>query len=135
MSSPSRRGTIAGSVGLILALAAGVGPGRVLQAQTKREFHVSAHKYGFVVDGQSTPRIEVQQNDVVRITFSADDIAHSFTIDEYRIAKRAEPGKPVTFEFIADTLTNGPVVFYCNLAIDPGCKKMRGEFVVTRKNP
>src|ERR1019366_1484060 len=135
MLSPSHGRAIAGGFGLLVLVAAGFGLGTAVGAQTKREFHVSAHKYAFVVEGQATPRIEVQQDDVVSITFSADDIPHSFTIDEYRIAKRAEPGKPVTFEFRADKVTNGPVVFYCNLAIDDGCKKMRGEFIVTKRQP
>ena len=135
MSSPSRHRVIAGGLGLLLSVVAGLGLGTVAGAQTTREFHVSAHKYAFVVEGQPTPRIEVQQGDIVQITFSADDIPHSFTIDEYRIAKRAEPGKPVKFEFRADKVTDGPVIFYCNLTLDDGCRKMRGELVVTKRHP
>jgi heme/copper-type cytochrome/quinol oxidase subunit 2 len=88
-----------------------------------REFDVSARRYAF------TPaRLEVQQNDLIKIHFSAEDIAHSFTIDEYRIAKRAAAGGTVTFEFRADQL--GTFRYYCNLAIDDGCRKMSGELVV-----
>jgi heme/copper-type cytochrome/quinol oxidase subunit 2 len=132
MPSTSSNRTIAIGAALLIVVTAALCLERSAAAQTKRAFNVSAHRYAFVVSGQATPRIEVQQGDVVQITFSADDIPHSFTIDEYRIAKRAEPGHPVTFEILADKLTNGPVVFYCNLAIDDGCRKMRGEFVVTR---
>jgi cytochrome c oxidase subunit II len=85
---------------------------------------VSAHKYAF------TPaRLEVRQDDLVRVTFSTDDIPHSFTIDKYRIAKRVEPGKPIVFEFRADQPGRFPI--YCNLATDEGCRKMIGELVVT----
>ncbi len=113
-----------------LALAVALGTG--FRQQDRRTFSVSAHKYAFVVDGHDGPaRIEVQQNDLVQITFSADDIPHSFTIDNYRIAKRAEPGKPVTFEFRADQVGTCP--FYCNLAIDDGCRKMTGELVVVKR--
>jgi heme/copper-type cytochrome/quinol oxidase subunit 2 len=115
---------------LCLALALTLGTG--FRQQEHRNFGVSAHKYAFVVDGHSGPaRIEVQQNDLVEITFSADDIPHSFTIDKYRIAKRAEPGKPVTFDFRADQI--GTCVFYRNLTIDDGCRKMMGELVVTKR--
>lgn len=57
------------------------------QAPTVRDFSVAAHKYAF-----SPSRIDVRQGDIVRVTLSAEDIAHSFTVDEYRIAKRAAPG-------------------------------------------
>ena len=38
------------------------------------------------------PRLEVDQNDLVKITLTSADIAHSFTVDGYRIAKRVGPG-------------------------------------------
>ena len=91
-------------------------------------FTVAARKYSF-----SPARIEVQENDLVRITLEAEDIPHSFTVDEYRIAKRAAPGQPVVFEFRADRVGTFP--FYCNLSIDEGCRKMRGEIVVRAKQP
>lgn len=96
-------------------------------AQTKREFTVDAKKYKF-----EPAHIEVDEGDVVRITLIADDIPHSFTIDNYRIAKRSEPGKSVTFEFLADHA--GTFRFYCNLMLDDGCRKMSGELVVRKKH-
>ncbi len=93
------------------------------QAPTVRDFSVAAHKYAF-----SPSRIDVRQGDIVRVTLSAEDIAHSFTVDEYRIAKRAAPGQPVTFEFRADR--PGTFRIYCNLRQDDGCKDMIGELVV-----
>lgn len=93
------------------------------QAPTTRDFTITARKFAF-----SPTRIEVRQGDIVRITLQADDIAHSFTIDDYRIAKRAAPGQPVTFEFRADRA--GTFRFYCNLKQDDGCKDMVGELVV-----
>jgi cytochrome c oxidase subunit 2 len=93
------------------------------QAPTRRDFSVSARKYAF-----SPNRIEVRRGDIVRITVQAEDIAHSFTVDEYRIAKRAAPGQPVTFEFSADQ--PGTFRIYCNLRQDDGCKDMVGELVV-----
>ena len=102
--------------------------GLMVRAQEggERIFTVAAHKYAF------TPaRIDVQQDDLVRVTFSTDDIPHSFTIDKYRIAKRVEPGKPIVFEFRADQPGKFPI--YCNLTADDGCRKMIGELVVTRR--
>jgi heme/copper-type cytochrome/quinol oxidase subunit 2 len=93
------------------------------QGPTTRTFAVAAHRYTF-----NPPRIEVNQDDLVRITLNADDIAHSLTIDAYRIAKRAHPGQAVTFEFRADQAGTFP--YYCNLQLDDGCRRMRGELVV-----
>lgn len=97
------------------------------RVQGRREFTVDAKKYKF-----EPARLEVEEGDLVRITLIAGDIPHSFTIDSYRIAKRGEPGKPVTFEFLADHA--GTFKFYCNLMIDDGCRRMSGELVVKKKS-
>jgi heme/copper-type cytochrome/quinol oxidase subunit 2 len=70
----------------------------------------------------------VQKDDLVKITFTAADIAHSFTLDSYRIAKRAGAGQTVVFEFRADQ--TGTFPFYCNLTQDDKCRQMKGELVV-----
>jgi cytochrome c oxidase subunit 2 len=107
--------------GVIICAAAAAG------AQSKREFAVHAKRFAF-----SPQRIEVAQDDMVKVTFTADDIAHSFTIDGYRIAKRAEAGQTVTFEFRADQ--PGTHRIYCNLSNDDGCRRMHAELVVRAKN-
>jgi len=96
-------------------------------AQGKHEVAVRASNYAFV-----PARIQVVQDDVVKVTFTADDIAHSFTIDEYRIAKRADAGQTVTFEFRADR--PGTHRIYCNLANDDRCRRMHGELVVRARD-
>ncbi|MDQ3070377.1 MAG: cupredoxin domain-containing protein [Acidobacteriota bacterium] len=107
---------------LIVAAALGLTAG-MLFAQSKREFDVHARRFAFTPD-----RLEAAQDDMVKITFTADDIAHSLTIDAYRIAKRAEAGQTVMFEFRADK--PGSHRIYCNLTIDDGCRRMHGELVV-----
>ena len=93
------------------------------QGPTVKPFSVGVHRFAF-----DPPRIEVNQDDLVKIDLHTDDIAHSLTIDEYRIAKRASPGHPVTFEFRADR--PGTFRYYCNLQIEDGCRQMHGELVV-----
>lgn len=95
----------------------------VTQDSVRHSIEVIARRYEYSPD-----RIEVQENDLVKITFSTEDIPHSFTIDEYRIAKRATPGSPVVFEFRADRV--GSFRFYCNLTAEEGCRRMHGELVV-----
>jgi heme/copper-type cytochrome/quinol oxidase subunit 2 len=93
------------------------------QEPTVRTWQVAAKRYRF-----EPARIEVFQDDLVKVELRTEDIAHSFTIDSYRIAKRVGPGRPVTFEFRADQ--PGTFPFYCNLQLDEGCRQMRGELFV-----
>ena len=112
---------------LVLGVTFGVLAAFAQESGREQKFSVSAHKYDF-----SPARIEVQQDDLVRITLTSEDIPHSFTVDKYRIAKRVEPGKTVVFEFRADQPGRFPI--YCNLSIDEKCREMHGELVVTARN-
>ena len=89
----------------------------------QRSFTVVARKYAF-----EPARLEANLDDLVRVTLSSPDIAHSFTIDAYRIAKRVGGGQTVTFEFRADQ--PGAFRIYCNLRQDEKCREMHGELVV-----
>jgi heme/copper-type cytochrome/quinol oxidase subunit 2 len=93
------------------------------QGPTAKPFAVRVRRFAF-----APARIEVNQDDLVKIELSTEDIAHSLTIDAYRIAKRVGPGHPVIFEFRADRAGTFP--YYCNLQIEDGCRRMRGELVV-----
>jgi heme/copper-type cytochrome/quinol oxidase subunit 2 len=89
----------------------------------QRSFSVTARKYAF-----EPARLEANLDDLVRVTLSSGDIAHSFTIDAYRIAKRVGGGQSVSFEFRADQ--PGTFRIYCNLKQDERCRDMHGELVV-----
>jgi cytochrome c oxidase subunit 2 len=110
-----------GAVVVLLVAAAASVPAHAQGAS--RDFTVVGNKYAF-----EPSTIAVDRNDVVKITFSASDIAHSFTIDSYRISKRAGAGQSVTFEFRADQ--PGTFEYYCNLTQDEKCKGMKGRWVV-----
>jgi heme/copper-type cytochrome/quinol oxidase subunit 2 len=88
-----------------------------------RDVPIEGNNFAF-----SPARIEVQQDDLVKVTFTAADMPHSFVIDAYRIVKRAGAGQTVVFEFRADK--PGTYTYYCNLQKDDRCRKMRGELVV-----
>ena len=89
----------------------------------QRTFTVVARKYAF-----EPVRLEANVDDLVRVTLSSPDIAHSFTIDAYRIAKRVGGGQTVTFEVRADQ--PGTFRVYCNLKQDERCREMHAELVV-----
>ncbi|HVL67351.1 MAG TPA: hypothetical protein VM364_08815 [Vicinamibacterales bacterium] len=112
-------GSVTGFIAAVVLLgspAAGASQGTV------REFTVRGDQFAF-----SPARLEVQKDDIVKVTFTAVDMPHSFTMDgAYRIAKRAGAGQTVTFEFRA----SGSERFYCNLSQDERCGRMHGELVV-----
>ena len=114
-----------GAGGLLLA---GPAMGRLFAQDppNRREFTIVAKDFRY------TPaRIEVTQGDLVKLTIRSEDIAHSFTIDEYRIAKRVPAGGSTTFEFQADR--PGTFPFYCALTSEPGHRMMHGELIVRAK--
>ena len=113
---------------LLLCVPAGVG----VVAQTKRDFNVSAKKFRFTVSGTDAQEIRVSQDDLVRITLSSEDIPHSFTLPDYRIQKRVEPGREVIFEFRAEKV--GRFEFYCSMTSD-GCRErgMVGALIVVAR--
>ena len=90
------------------------------QSPNRREFVMKAKDYQF------TPaRLEVLQDDLVKVTIQSEDLAYSFTIDEYRLSKRIPAGGSTTLEFRADQA--GTFAFYSNMT---GQAKMRGELIV-----
>jgi heme/copper-type cytochrome/quinol oxidase subunit 2 len=108
---------------LVLLGAGAVQSGSAQDAPSRREFSVKAQNYAY-----NPANLAVQRNDVVKVLFHAEDIPHSFTVDAYRIAKRAAAGQTVVFEFHADQPGTFPI--YCNLTADQRCKEMHGELVV-----
>jgi heme/copper-type cytochrome/quinol oxidase subunit 2 len=118
---------------LVAALVTLVATGATAVEQSKREVTVVGRKYTYEITDASDTAIRVRVDDLVNVTFSVSDIAHTFTIsdDHYRIDRRAEPGKPVTFVFRASDA--GEFEIRCTLSIDARCaKEMRGKLIVTK---
>jgi nitrous-oxide reductase len=115
-----------GAGGLLLLAGPAMGRLSAQEPPNRREFTIVAKDFRY------TPsRIEVTQDDLVKLTVRSEDIAHTFTIDEYRIVKRVAAGGSTTFEFRADRAGTFP--FYCNLTGEAGHQMMHGELVVRGK--
>jgi cytochrome c oxidase subunit II len=93
------------------------------QERPPQEITIKGDHFAF-----SPAEIVVHRDDLVKITFTAVDMPHSFTLDGFRIAKRAAAGQTVTFEFRADR--PGSHDYYCNLSHDDRCRQMKGRLVV-----
>ncbi len=96
------------------------------QAPNRREFSINARDYVF-----SPTRLEVTQNDLVKLTVESADIAYGFAIDQYKISRRVPPGGKTVIEFRADEA--GTFSYYSNMTSDDRHTKMRGERVVRRR--
>jgi hypothetical protein len=96
------------------------------QDDRRREVALRVTEAGF-----EPARIDARLNDIVAITLEAGDTPHGLSLDEYRVAKRVEPGKPLRFEFRAET--TGTFRFYCSLTgADGRPHDEHGELVVRR---
>jgi cytochrome c oxidase subunit 2 len=96
------------------------------QAPNLRPFTITAKEFRFEPN-----RIEVVQDDLVKLTVTSADVAYGFTIDRFRVAKRIPAGGTVTFQFRADQA--GVAEFYSNLTNDPRHGTMRGQLIVRAK--
>jgi len=95
-------------------------------SQNRREFTIVAKDHVFTPN-----KLDVSQDDLVKINLRSEDVPVSFAMDAYRIVKRV-PGKTsITFEFRADQ--PGTFPFYCNLTTDAACKEMKGILSVRAK--
>lgn len=115
-----RHAAIAASLVLLAAAAEALAQD---PAPNRRDITLVARDHRFVPD-----RIEVVQDDLVRVTFTGEGRPASFAIDAYRIVKRVDAGQTIVFEFRADQ--PGTFTFYCSLTSDPGCADMKGTLVV-----
>ena len=89
----------------------------------RREFSITAREYRFTPD-----RLEVTQDDLVKLTVESADVTYSFTIDAYRLSRRIPAGAKTVIEFRADQA--GTFDFYSNMT---GHEKVRGQLVVRRR--
>ena len=122
----SRRSVGAVLVGAGTCLLVGPAVVRLLAGQdapNRREFTITARDFQF-----SPARIEVYQDDLVKLIVRSEDIAYSLTIDEYRIARRVPAGGSTTFEFRTDRA--GTFAFYSNLTSDARHSQARGNLIV-----
>jgi heme/copper-type cytochrome/quinol oxidase subunit 2 len=93
------------------------------QPPNRREFTIMARDYRF-----SPNRIEVSQDDLVKVTVQSQDVAYSLTIDAYRVSRRVPAGGSTTLEFRADQA--GTFTFYSNLTSDSRHAQARGDLIV-----
>ena len=93
------------------------------RAPNRREVTLLARDHQFLPN-----KIEVTQDDLVKLTIESADHTYSFTIDAYRLSRRIPGGSKTVIEFRADQ--PGTFDFYSNMT---GQEKMRGQLIVRRR--
>ncbi len=88
-----------------------------------KEFTITAKQFSFSPD-----TLEVNKGDKVRLIITSTDVPHGFSIPEYQINERLDPGKPVTIEFTADK--EGTFTAFCSVFCGSGHSNMKGKLIV-----
>ena len=88
-----------------------------------KEFQITARDFEF-----DPPTIEINKGDNVRLIVTSVDVPHGFSIPEYGINERLDPGKPTTIEFLADK--EGTFTSFCSVFCGSGHSNMKGKIIV-----
>src|SRR3989344_6180410 len=88
-----------------------------------QEFTITAKQFAFEPE-----TIEITKGDKVRLIVTSKDVPHGFSILEYGISERLNPGEPVTIEFIADQ--EGEFILCCSLYCGSEHGAMKGKRIV-----
>ncbi|MEK6904547.1 MAG: cupredoxin domain-containing protein [Nanoarchaeota archaeon] len=88
-----------------------------------KTFKMTAKKWEF-----SPSVITVSQDDHIRLEITSIDVNHGFSIEDFGIDAKLQPGKTEVVEFIADK--KGTFEFYCSVYCGEGHKEMEGTLIV-----
>ncbi len=97
--------------------------GEVQDLPSVREILMIAQKYEFIPE-----TVTVQEGERVRLVIESTDVDHGISIPAFGINENLEAGKTTTFEFVADTKGEFPMI--CSIFCGTGHGSMRGTLVV-----
>ena len=92
-------------------------------AEQTKEFKITAKQFQF-----DPATIEVNKGDKVRLLITSKDVPHGFSIAEYGINVRMDPGKTTTVEFTANK--QGTFTSFCSVFCGSGHSNMKGKLIV-----
>ena len=98
------------------------GDGKIVNEDFK-EFKITAKQFAF-----DPETIEINKGDKVRLIVTSMDVPHGFSIMEYGINERLNPGEPVAIEFTADK--EGEFTMFCSVFCGSRHSKMKGKIIV-----
>ncbi len=90
---------------------------------TTKSFSMTAKNWEF-----SPSTITVKKGDKVKLTIKSVDVDHGFSLPDFGVNVKLEPGKTVTTEFVADK--QGTFQYRCSVQCGSGHKEMTGTLIV-----
>ena len=88
-----------------------------------KEFTMTAKQWEF-----NPSTITVNKGDRVKLSITSVDVTHGFTISEFGVNSRLNPGETTDVEFVADK--SGTFSFFCSVQCGEGHLGMRGQLIV-----
>ena len=98
------------------------GDGKIVNGDFK-EFKITAKQFAFEPE-----TIEINKGDKVRLIVTSVDVPHGFSILEYGINERLNPGEPAAIEFTADK--EGEFTMFCSVFCGSSHSDMKGKIIV-----
>ncbi len=112
---------------IFLLLSAGCGKTDQIEkkilTENIKEFTVTAKQFVF-----EPTIIEVNKGDKVKLIVTSTDLSHGFSILEYGINERVNPGESIIVEFIADK--EGEFTMFCSVYCGENHSEMKGKLIV-----
>ncbi len=91
--------------------------------ESVKEFSMTAKQWAF-----NPSEIRVKAGDTVRLKVKSIDVTHGFSLPDFNVDERLEPGKEISVEFIANK--KGTFTFFCSVLCGEGHRDMKGTLVV-----
>ncbi len=91
--------------------------------ESVKEFAMTVKQWAF-----DPSEIRVKQGETVRLKVKSIDVAHGFSLPDFNVDERLEPGTEVAVEFVANK--KGTFTFFCSVLCGQGHKDMKGALVV-----
>ena len=98
-------------------------PQEQVQSGEVKEFKLTAKQFQF-----EPSTIEVNKGDKIKLVVTSIDVPHGFSVPEYGINERLNPGTPVTIDFTAEK--DGTFTTFCSVFCGSGHSNMKGKIIV-----
>ncbi len=76
--------------------------------------------------------ISVKEGDKVKLKLTSADVTHGFSLPDFGINQKIDPGKETIVEFVADK--SGTFPFFCSVPCGAGHISMKGQLIVNKAN-